>query len=175
MEWLNDRFDALVDNLLWLGLGAALLLVGGSLAAFGTQRTHLPVWALVLFGAALIGCVAANCVLFRRLRTLERRDESTPASNVKPFPHPHAPLLLRIEALQGSVSQRNHDDAIEWPIAAQFNGILRDARTAARDPLLDEIEEFQRYVEDGRPSTYAYSGSYGTVLTLLAQIRAIIV
>jgi hypothetical protein len=175
MIWGKARLNALLDNVLWALVLLVASAVGAALIAFGGQRSHLPVWTVVLFGAALLACVVCVAVLFSRLRhmaaTIEALSAGAVVSTDRPIPHPRAGLLRRIDALSTEAAKRDPSYPAEWAAASAFNGILRDAREATNSTLLDEIDELQR---GELHDSLAYSATYGTITTGLAQIRAIV-
>ncbi|MDX6585973.1 MAG: hypothetical protein QOI31_446 [Solirubrobacterales bacterium] len=163
-EWWKKRGEAFLDNVIFYGAVALATALVGLAAAFGTDDAKIPLWVVVLFAALLIGCLAGVIVLFRRPAPAPA---AASASTPEPPPHLHAALLARIEALLQSVRERKMEGAIPWAIASTFNRILEDARAATGDPVLDDIETYQRQGDD----TYAYSGYMDALEASLAQIR----
>lgn len=175
--WLTQRLSALFDNMLWALVLCVAAAAGVSLIAFGGQRTDLPLWTVVLLTAGLVACVVSVVVLFRRLRALAAIVHGLHADRIvtpqPPLPHPRAGLLRRIDALSNEAGKREAEYPAEWPAASAFNGILRDAQQETGSPLLSEIDELRRGEGTGWDSL-AHTATYGTITTLLAQIRAIV-
>jgi hypothetical protein len=161
MKWWKDRLSSLLDNLIWVALAVVIGAQGASLIAFGNRSADLPIWAVALFGGVLLGCVGSLVILFRRLGAKAQ-------SGTADAPHPHDQLLRRIDGLNAAVRSRRPDDVAEWAAAAAFNGILHDAKAQSNSPRIEDIEP----LEPGDQGGWAYSATYGTIVTLLALIRS---
>jgi hypothetical protein len=168
-DWWKRRWEAFLDNAIFYGVVALGTAAVALTAAYGTEDATLPLWLVVLFGVVQVLTVIAVVVLFRSARATPTTSAATPAPTAPP-PHPHAPLLARIDTLLESVRNRKMEGAVPWPIASTFNRILSDARDVTPDPVLDDIEMYQREGND----QYAYSGYIDALEASLAQIRVVV-
>jgi hypothetical protein len=117
VAWIRRRLEALLDNLVWLAVVAAVVAVGGSIVAFGGERLTLHVWEAILVAALFVAVAVCLVVLFIRAPT-----ESRPV--VAPeVPRRHAALLSRIEALARDMEKQPDMGYAPWHMAQVYHDL----------------------------------------------------
>jgi hypothetical protein len=170
VQWLKDRGNALLDNLLWALALLVVAAVGASIWAWGGKEASLPVWLVVLFGAVQAACVIAIVVLFVRRRAPALDGTAVSIQPPPDPPHPHEEILDRIDAFRSELELADSYEPVPWRTAAEYNELLDDAqRTVGRN----ELHRFSKLHQTPDDRDYADT-TMGPFRTSLGQLRMIV-
>lgn len=118
MERLGKLIRREASPAFWFLLAVVVVPSLGTIAAFGTKRTAVPVWLIVLVISGIVACAIAILLLYRKVNRLGAQAQAARA------PHPHADLLKRIERFESDLASNNANAVVAWQVAESFNDLL---------------------------------------------------